>query len=348
MGNRQNILEINGKRYDAVTGALLSGQSNSSRALAAHPTHHKSVDGFVATKHHKPQKAHKIAAHTVHAKPAKSTTLMRRAVHKPKITSTSANIDNVSKHVETFAERQHQEDLRFRRAIKVPTNKLVSRFGVIEPVDFKVQKTHTELPVRPAPVTQTHATKASPPPVQKTNHFEKSLENATAHTAKPLKKAKLHHRAAKKLHTKPKTLRIATTSMAVLLLAGFIAYQNSAIIAVRVAAARAGISATVPGYTPAGFHLQTHAAKPGQIIIGYKSTTDGRSYQLTQTASSWDSATLLQNFVAANNYQATTSKGRKVYLYDNNATWVDNGIWYKLESKANLSSTQLQQLIDSI
>ncbi len=343
MGSRQNIIEINGKQYDAVSGKVLD-----STAVTSSVHHAKSIDGFVPAKKHKLPKTRKPAAHVVHAKPAKSTTLMRQVVHKPKITATSASMPDAPKHIETFAERHHQEDLRFRRAVKVQTNKLVSRFGFIEPTTYKVPATHAEIPVKPEPIVLISPPKLAHAAATKTNHFEKSLENATAHTKKPLKKPKLHHKVAKKLHVKPKTLRIATASSAMLLLFGFIAYQNAAIIAVRVAATRAGIVASVPSYTPAGFHLQTHVAKPGQIIIGYTSTTDGRSYQLTQTASSWDSATLLQNFVATNNYQATTSKGRKVYLYDDNATWVDNGIWYKLESKANLSSSQLQQLIDSI
>ena len=309
----------------------------------------KSIDGVIGGNVRLTlPKSKKPPAHAMHAKPAKSTTLMRQAVRKPHITTTSTATTNQPKHIETFAERYHKEDLRFRRAIKIPTSKLISRFGSLDMRPFKVPITHAELPVKPPPVAHTSLPMIPAHITTQQNHFENSLNSATAHTKKSLKKEKRWHRAAKKLHIRPKTLRVASASAAVLLLTGFIAYQNSAIIAVRVAAARAGISATVPGYTPAGFRLQTHAAKPGQIIIGYKSTTDGRTYQLSQTASSWDSATLLKTFVASNDYQTTDSKGRKIYLYGDNATWVDNGIWYKLESKASLSSSQLQQLIDSI
>ncbi|MBI3624062.1 hypothetical protein HY218_00335 [Candidatus Saccharibacteria bacterium] len=344
MAHHQNVIELKGKRYDAITGHVIAAVHQ----LESHPKQsstakQRTTDGFLHPHHLK------IGAQTVHTKPARSQTLMRSAVKKPFITATVVPIDQ---GIEDFSARKALEDVRWRRAKKIATNKLVSRFGKTDATEFKVVTKTTRLGVKPAPppVTAVSASAFRPHGLSKAHqHIQKSLARATAHTEKPPKKPKLHHRVAKKLHLSPRRLNASLAVLTLLLLGGFIAYQNGSAIAIRMAAAKAGIAVTVPAYTPAGFSLQTHVAKAGQITLGYASRSDSRTFQVTQTVSAWDNNTLLENFVAANAYQTTSSKGRKIYLYNgDNATWVDNGIWYKVESHANLSSDQLQHLIDSI
>ncbi len=341
MANRQHTIEVNGTRYDAETGNRVHSQQPAKGVVAIPVKHHKSIDGV-----HRPKTA---PSHSVHAKPAHSTTLMRGIVDKPHITATAAAIDQ---SVQDFSARRALEELRLHRAKKVPTSKLVSRFGFSEePATITAQ--HVELEVQPPPIeielpildhddTET-------PHAKTRKHLHAQLEHATSHAQKPLKKPKLHHRVAKKLHTSPRKLSAATAVVAFLLLGGFIAYQNANIIAIHVAANRAGVAAAIPGYTPSGFTLKTHTTKPGQITIGYRSNSDSRAFQITQANSSWDSSALIENFLGSNPYQTAYSKGRTIYLYDgNNATWVDNGVWFNIEGSANLSSDQLQHLVDSI
>jgi hypothetical protein len=72
---------------------------------------------------------------------------------------------------------------------------------------------------------------------------------------------------------------------------------------------------------------------------------------LTQTASNWDSQALKENFVATvgKDYQVVQSAGRTIYTYgDNNATWVNGGIWYKIDSAGSLTSVELVDLATSM
>jgi hypothetical protein len=97
-----NVIELNGKKYDALTGALLDitpepSHSTFVKPLAVHaPSHHGSVDGMMAAKHvahaaakpkitkKLPTAAHKAASVT-HHQPERSKTLMRHAVKAPVI-----------------------------------------------------------------------------------------------------------------------------------------------------------------------------------------------------------------------------------------------------------------------
>jgi Domain of unknown function (DUF4367) len=103
---RQHFIELNGKRYDAVTGVLIPGQATTpAMALKSLPYPGNSIDGFIrstrpaeavlspkkittpAATHKDPAKISKsryikpkpLAAH----RPEKPKTLMRQAVHKP-------------------------------------------------------------------------------------------------------------------------------------------------------------------------------------------------------------------------------------------------------------------------
>jgi len=341
VGNHQHTIEINGKKYDAITGDPVGGHAPKKTI-----TVHQSVDGVVKKT---ASKAHKTPAKHVHSKPSRSKTLMRSAVAKPHITATSSAIDQT---IETFSARKALEELRLHRAKKVPTSKLISRFGIPELSNLTVKPQHTTIPVKPAPVEHkpehhkpaTHH-KAHAEAAQHTkSRFQSQIDHATAHTAKPLKKSQVHHRTTKKMR-----MGAATAGVAFVLLGGFIAYQNATVIAVRIAAREAGVAVTVPGYTPGGFSLRGHNTKPGEVSISYRSNSDARAFQVTEALSGWDSGTLLQNFIGTNEYQTAFSRGRTIYLYNgNNATWVDNGIWYKIEGNAGLSSQQLQKLVDSI
>jgi len=120
-----------------------------------------------------------------------------------------------------------------------------------------------------------------------------------------------------------------------------------------VASARAGVHASLPSYQPAGFSFTGPIKyKPGQITISFKSNSDNqRNFSITQSASSWDSQTLLENYVTPTGqpYQTDEVSGKTIYIYGtSNATWVDGGIWYNVQGNSSLNSAQLLRLADSI
>jgi hypothetical protein len=267
---------------------------------------------------------------------------MRSAVKKPTIKDNRTNIP------QDRIVLQHQaNDQRQQRSQTITKNRLVSRFGVRSNNDSSIKPKHTHLPVRPAPsagVLRQAKTKHDP--------IKASLEKATAHQAPKLKKPGRRQRVATKLHISTRRLNIGLSILAGILLISFIAQQNMYSLEMRVAATRAGVAANLPAYTPSGFSMSGPIAyRPGQITISYKSNSDNRSFNVRQTLSSWDSQTLLDNFVASSQrqYQTYQDNGKTIYIYDgSNATWVDQGIWYQIEGKSSLNSDQLLRLANSI
>ena len=151
---------------------------------------------------------------------------------------------------------------------------------------------------------------------------------------------------------RPKLLPTAAGVAATLLLVGYVTYLNLPNMALRVAASRAGFEASLPGYKPTGFKLDGPIAyAPGQIALNFSTSSDERSFQLTQRESTWDSQSLLDNFVVRENKRYITfqEQGLTIYVYDDsNATWVDGGIWYTIEGESLLSSEQLLKIASSL
>ena len=120
----------------------------------------------------------------------------------------------------------------------------------------------------------------------------------------------------------------------------------------RVASTRAGLDANLPAYQPAGFKISGPIKyQPGAVTVTYKSNTDERNFNVTQKNSSWNSETLLGSFVSPTKepYQTFQAKGRTIYMYSGDkATWVDGGIWYTVDGKANLNSDQLLKIAESL
>jgi len=349
VGTNQNVIEINGKKYNAITGKLLSEQSKASK---------KSTDGLVNNANHKKTKARKKASH-VKKKPNKSQTLMRSAVKKPvvkhkKKVKKVASVAGIRKP--TLKTPKH----RISKASAAKKSTMISHFGdmtsrssVIKKVQHlpvkkqrmnpAVQTTHTAPAIKEEPI--------NPGSVTAARLIEKALSNATSHE-QPVHHRKKRKKITRKLGVSAKAITLSSTVLAGVLLGGFFAVQNVPNLSMRVASARAGFSATLPDYHPSGFSFAgpiNHT--PGQITVSYQSNTDDRSYQLTQRASNWNSDALLSNFVVASNqqYQTYLDRGRTLFIYDeSNATWVDNGIWYQIEGKSQMTTDQLVRIAASM
>ena len=326
MTKAQTVIELNGKRYNALNGQVISDNKHEPKKPVTSTTH---IDGF---------QPH------VHRKPERSKTLMRHAVKKPqslKPDSSSAPTNHIALH-NTSTHR------RLERATHIPQNPTISKFG---PASKVVKKFAHVLPVKEPP-TMNEAPVNQLFPNKTINPFHNALHNATAHTQPKLKKRSLRSRAAHKLKVSTRTINVGAASLAVVLLGGFIAYQNVPNVAVRVAASRAGVHAGLPGYQPAGFSLKgSIQAHPGQVILTYHSNSDDRQFKVSQSSSSWNNESLVENFVAVNQrpYQTYEKDGKTIFIYnDNNATWVDKGVWYQVEGKSSLNSDQLLRLATSL
>lgn len=352
MGNQQNFIEINGQRYDAVTGALMGNHG------ALKSVQKPVVDGFIKRPKHAttipvPRGGSLSPTSAQHAK-----TLMRSAVKKPTTVAakTAISSQKSAKPIQraivtprTAATSPYRE----HRAQQVKKSELVHKFGAPQMPAESIKKI-APLEVRPAPASAPSISVAATQKEKTADLLDRALEAAQSHN-EPFYNPKkpIHKRIAKKLGISGKVLAISTTVLAGLLIGSFYAYQNVPNLAMRVAAARAGFSAAMPGYSPSGFAFQGPVQySAGQVIVSFRSNGDAsRNYKLTQQTSTWTSDTLLSNFVAVGGkeYQTYQDRGRTIYIYDgSNATWVNGGIWYQIEGNSDLTSAQLVRIAASL
>lgn len=336
----QHIIELNGKRYDAVTGKMVTEKPDDTPAhtpKSAADTYHRNVDGFARPV--KPLVPHKTQA---------AKTLSRKSVSPPKAAKT---ITSKTTKQSTGEGPQHPlvAPKKVVSSAHVPKSSMVKRFNEVvstkAPAFASSDSQHLK-----AISTPMHGAVAS---AASTGHnpLAAGLFNAKSHEEEAVKPLRRHARIANRLRVSPRVISTGAFVMAGLVLGGFFAIQNLAGLSMRVASARAGVKGNIPDYQPAGFTLgKSISYKPGEISLKYKSNSDNRHFQIVQATSNWNSATLLENYVASNhpNYQTVTPKGKTVYLYDNNATWVDSGIWYRVEGDSKLNSDQLQNIANGL
>lgn len=371
MSEQKNTITINGSRYE-IGGftPLVSGAKSAVKNIDGvfqKKSHHKSVTHHKSiSKPHKPvETPRKRTSNKTQRKPQHATTLMRSAVAKPvfaspsKASSIIVKTKTLNGAVKSVGQQINVSRNRQKRADEVSRSRMISRFG--QPQSHVVVKRTEKISVKEMPVEEIKTHHESPitesieslvQPISSAEKlFTDALNNATSHLQPATKHSKKHRRG--KHSTKRKVANAAAVFAVVVALGGFIYYQNSANIAMRLASSKAGIHGTLPGYRPSGFALNKDVqSEPGKVVVNYNSTTDGRNFAISQTASDWNSETLYDSFVASTGQpyeKIDTSTGKSVYVYgDSSATWVDGGIWYKVEGNSGLNSNQLVQLANSL
>lgn len=336
-------VEINGKSYN-------TDQNQS----PPQPSGQRFLDGFAVNN---PKKHVTPITKSNHiAKPIKkSKTLHRSAVKKPlalstPVTSQPTNSGMVQPEIRTrssFISFMSKE--REKRATSTNRSSLVSKFNDVSPSHYK------QAPMATPVMAPAHTPELSEAPPLPMTHLQGNqlkvpndllIKNASKqpHT----RKKRLHHFVSHKR----KLSTIVTVLVSMLLIGGFIAYQNIPTISLRVAASRAGFDASKPSDVPSGFAFKGPIAyAPGQVIISFKSNTDDREFQINQRPSEWNSQTLLDNFVSkqTKQYQSFQEQGLTIFLYENSsATWVNKGIWYTLEGRSSLSPEQIVNIATSM
>lgn len=357
VATKHTTIVLNGKRYDARTGKLLSAHESVTidNKTVVKPVGQQGVSMDGVNK--KPMRLQpirqQVTAKTVHAKTTKSQTLMRTAVKKPASLQTKkAPKPTVQRRSTT---RHSIDPKKVTRSQAIPKSTLVSRFGA--PITAAIKPKTEVLPVKPAPEHEPafpfaqqieQIEQAVSPAIEQ---FQNIINDATSHTQQQIKKLTRRQKLSKKLNISTRTLNLAAASLSAVLLIGFIAYQNVPNLSMQVATARSGVQGSLPNYQPAGFGMKGPIQyQQGQIVINFKSHTDNRAFQVTQNASQWNSDTLLENYVAndGRSYQTVQQNGKTIYIYDDNATWVDGGVWYRIEGESALNSDQLLRLASSL
>lgn len=375
MGKNNNIIEINGKRYDARTGAALSSGSTpaASRETAV-------IIKPAATAPAKPIPVHQPAAakagdpsaakvrvhdairapkHPASHQPQRSKTLMRSAVTKPgpglkrhvkAHGHTDALIDKPAARLRPKASVRRLDDRRLRHARDTAKSQAVKRFSHAA---GPAPQPPTQLP---APAHKPHQLMPDDRPVntgkQPAKHqqttadlLERALHNATSHELVFDEPASRRRRLPSKLAS------VSLVALGLVVLGGFVAYQNIGNVKLRIASSKAGFTASLPDYQPAGYHLGHLNAAPGEVAFDFHSNSDNRAYAITEKISDWNSDALRDGFLASNGqqFQTVETGGRTVFLYGQNAaTWVNGGVWYRVQTNGTLSDRQLVQLASSM
>lgn len=387
MAKTNNFIELNGKRYDAVTGAFLGvgtphneGVKQASYVTKASPSHGTVMDGIKPSKVAATAPVHTlktlapkpVATHHVkpiaHHKPQSAKTLRRDIVKQPTIKPQKplklqgpTDIVQHKPGVLTVMPKLSSDVIdpaRANRALQVPHSPKIERFRKL-PMSRPAAQT-TLAPARPVHRSMEPVSRARTPmygearhtlPAQKsseTDIFEQAIAYARSHE-QPSPHA-LEKQKAKRSRPKHRKIAGALASIAMLVaLSGFIFWQNRADIELQLASARSGVPASMPAYKPAGYAVKGLRYSPGSVTIGFTGNTG--NFNVVQKTSNWDSETLLQNYVATSGqaYNTYQAAGRTVYVYGNgNATWVNGGIWYQINDNGQLNKDQLINLATSM
>ena len=321
----RSLVHINGRAYDG------------SRPLS------RSIDGMV----NQPKKTHRTPAqpNTHHRKVQKTHTLHRAAVKKPQHLS---DVSPAKPAQAPILQHAHQTS-RAQVAKHIERSPQIKKFSDFQPAQAQ--------PMQPMQVaTPKPAATPEVPPVAlsatKSELFiERQLRLAEAHQ-KQLHKKKRFRDKLMHLHGSRRVLRVSAAVLAGFVVFGFIAYQNSTGISMRIASRRAGFSASLPTYTPSGYAVdQPIAYSEGKVILSFGSTTSDKSYQIEQRPSQWSSDTLQEQVASANGgqYQTYQSKGLKIFFTDNNtATWVHEGVLFTLQGDSGLAGEQIASIAASM
>lgn len=342
MVKTHTTIELNGKRYDASSGQILKQVTPNPKTSKKHVSENTHLDGIhmkSRSSHHSPKKA----AHS-HHKTERSHTLMRAVVKKP-----AESPKESFTRVQRPKSRSGHDAARIQHALEIPKSPKISKFGLPR---TKVRTVTKVLPVKEPPVSEPTVLYRSYASTLAVNPFSKAIESATAHTLPKLKKPSLKSKTARRLKVSTKIVNLAASSLVVVVLGGFIAYQNIPNLSLRVAAAKAGVTARLPGYQPSGFSLRGPIqANAGQVTLTYRSNTDDRKFDVTQRSSAWDNQSLIKNHVAVKQrpYQTLQSENKTIYMYDGGkATWVDRGVWFQIDGGSVLNSDQLLRIAASL
>jgi len=343
------IITINGRTYDAITGMPVADtkvQAQVARRLQAAPkasaapiqVHKAAAIPAVRTMDVASVAAARPAhapAQAVHQITQKSHTLYRKALKKPDVAEAQVKpVAARSPSISKFAAEQ-------------------ARATQQEAAPLKKDETITPASVHPhmAKVMQHHAQAATAPQKQLTGSDlkEQLIKERLAEVSDRPEK---HHKKTGWLGRQQRMVTILSSTLALLILGGYLTYITLPSISLRVAASRAGVNANMPEYKPDGYSLDGPITySPGEVVISYKSNTEDTSgYKLVQKATNWDSQAVLDNYVAklTDNYLTFQERGVTVYTFGNKAAWVNGGLLYTIEGNAALSSDQILRVATSI
>ena len=365
----KTIIEINGRKYDALTGRIITGGASLNTKKSGDAVRSVQstgvIDGFQKPK--RKLQSSVVPQAPISKKTQKSQTLARNVVKKPAHNQKNITVVVSQAPMRELSVAETRRNIliktspeRLERAETTIQSPSVTRFSgtenvirpiiVTAPIAVAHENVAQAAPIPSAPPITTPANVHAHP--TKKQVFTHPLAGANAHLALPPKKQKLHQRLADTLNVSAKFVSISAAVVAVIVLSGFFAYQRVPNISMKVAASRAGFSGTIPSNTPAGYAFNGPIKyEKNAIILSYKSNSDDRKFSIIQRPTNWSSEALLTNFINGTNmkFQTYNNRGLTIYIMEKNiASWVNDGIWYTLNGTNTLSTEQVLAMAASM
>jgi len=359
---KNNNITINGKTFCADCGEETinakphkhaSAKTKTKPATKAHkPVHHAVVAKPVAH----PSSRHLLDLSQKAAKKARPSQTIHGVRKDPAAAKVAASTISKGAHhrpaTKVIPRPAHsRSQTHVLKAKEIKRSEKITKFSPDTFSHYQASKRHTEK-YQPKPATQMaphESYKISEAALASTSETEQRQH--TPPKPRPGRKGLLA-KLADTLRARPRFAMVATVASCFLLLAGYITYLNYPNLALRVAASRAGVNASLPSYTPSGYSFSGPVNySPGQVTVRFGSHSDSTDIVLTQRQTQWDSASLLENAVApkTKDYLTFQQSGITIYVYEGNkAAWVNSGIWYTLEGSHHLSSDQIVKVATSI
>lgn len=321
MNKATSIIEINGNRYDAVSGQLIGAVKRAAHQVIK-PAQGLSIDGF--TRRAAKAGGHaKRSVHELNRRPEHSKTLMRATVKKPVRAKSEDNIK---------FRGLSPDHARADRARRVPKSSKVQRFGLTafaRSAEVKIGEViapSPNLPVR----TAAAATATLPSVMTNASHYklERLLDYALAHADAHKKSLDQSTRAHRKFFGRlPGWLAISLLIVALGAVIGFVVWRQMPAASFKLAATRAHVNASLP--TPiSGYKIGSITSTENSVKTTIQSTSDSsKKYTVTEQASNQPKASL-----AASAATGTSGNSSQVQ------TVQDQGKTYVLSQDKNKST----------
>lgn len=368
MNKHTDTIIINGQHFNARTGLPLPADVSATKTVrnvdGILPKHVTGATLNLPTQYTQPMKSvvkkpvmdmtRLPAPHTSKHPQQPGQTLMRRALAKPTPSlkrQTKLATANPKKSKVSVANLHRKSSAAVVDERKLQHAQAITKHDLIKRYAFPVTSVKSRPQLSPVAAQAVLASQQSANGLAKQpsmDLFEKALARADGHLQQPPKASRSNLSRAKK---RQRSLNIATAAVACLLLIAFVAFQNVPNVKLQYASNRAGFHAALPGYKPAGFSVGKLSYQAGAVSVSFKSNSDSRAFAITQKPSAWDSQTLREDFVSVlgQQYHTASAGGRTIYLYgQNNATWVNDGVWYQVKTAGSLTERQLMQLASSM
>jgi hypothetical protein len=336
-------IETKGTAYDTIKGRAI--QPGNLTSLKIPISLRETSPTQNATQLTSVRRKHPINNTSRHA-PKTSQILMRSSVKKPSTgfkrhLKISGSIVNPTAKTPLAAPSRlsvtNQQVLRNQRAASFKQSELINHFRTPPMQQAAKPLSAGDQSWQPAPQTTPAALPKSPTDLL----LERAINQATPHEQPTLKGKSKWHRAS--------LITIPIAAAAIVL---FIGGHGLTRVQLRVASAEAGFHTSLPAYQPAGFGLSQLSYSNNIFSSEFHSKNGAQSYTVTQESTPWDSQGLLDNYVITNSghaYQTVHVGDRTIYLYGvGDATWVNGGIWYQINSDGSLNNSQLIGVANSL